>query len=89
MAKAEQWAIGDVLYMSGEGCYPTMFVAERLAGSLPFGGCYSPHDKITRKASLEDADRLIEVQERAVERETAWLEKLVVLREVIRAAAVK
>ena len=84
------WKIGDVLFASGSDgacfCTPHLFVAERLPASDQYGfgrGCYSQNDKITRLATLADADRLIGYQEQAVQRETERLKRLSELRAII------
>lgn len=84
----DEWKIGDVLFLSGDGCSPTLFIAEHLPGSFKHisRGCYSPDQTNTRKATIEDADWRIEVQIRAVNREMERLQRLFELRDKIRSA---
>ena len=90
MKRGDEWKVGDVLFMSGDGCSPTLFVAERLPGSLKLlvkGGCYSSDNTNCRKATLEDADERIRYQMEAVNRECDRLLALYAMRKKIAAAA--
>lgn len=88
MKRGDEWKIGDVLFMSGDGCYPHMFMAEHLPGAFTgTKGCYSPHDVITRKATVEDAERRIRVQIEAARRELETLQKMFELKEKITSQA--
>ena len=83
-----EWKVGDVLFMRGDGCYPTLFVAKALPGSYTSisRGCYSPDNKNCRKATVEDADARIGYQIEAVNREMKQLQHLFEMREKIQMA---
>ena len=85
MKTGNEWKIGDVLFLTGGGCCPSLFIAEALPGSYTniSGGCYSPDDYRTRKATVEDADRRVEYQLQTVMRETAEFMRLFELRKEI------